>query len=223
MNVLLVEDDPSIREGMTELVGELADVHAASSVAQALEAFSKQVFDLVITDLHIRGDGSGGRTVVGEARRQLAPVVIVSAMAREEILHELSATPPDEILLKPFALEDVLSLTERFLAARREADRVARLGDPRLDLDFKVLQPGYSIAKAQHASDRDVVWFRLSPGASIQHRPDQQELSLIVQGSVAIGEGVHRKVGDALYATAGAAVALRSEEGALGVTLISAR
>lgn len=223
MNVLLVEDDPSIREGMTELVGELADVRPVSTVSDALQAFSTEVFDLVITDLRIRGDAKGGRTIVAEARRHLAPVVIVSAMGREEILHELAETPPDDILLKPFTLEDVLSLTERFVAARREADRMARLREPLPDDQFELLQPGYAIARVQHASERDVVWFRLSPQTSVEHRPQHRELSIIVEGSVAIGDGVHRSAGHALYAPAGAVVALHSHEGAVGVTLISAR
>ena len=79
MKVLLVEDDTAIREGMTELVSELADARPASSVSEALGMMERELYDLVVTDLRIGGDRDGGRKIVAAARTFLVPVAIIKS------------------------------------------------------------------------------------------------------------------------------------------------
>src|SRR5687767_6370976 len=60
MTVLLVEDDPGIREGMTELLSERDEVVAVATVQEAEILLNQRRFDLVITDLQIGRDAAGG-------------------------------------------------------------------------------------------------------------------------------------------------------------------
>ena len=71
MKILLVEDDPSLREGMLEALEELAEVHATSSVAGALDALAANRFALVMADLHIGDAQGGGREILIAARERL--------------------------------------------------------------------------------------------------------------------------------------------------------
>ena len=58
LNILLVEDHDDTRRSMARLLGRKHHVHAAGSIALALEAAAREPFDLVISDLGLP-DGSG--------------------------------------------------------------------------------------------------------------------------------------------------------------------
>ena len=101
------------------------------TVDEALAALRQERFELVMTDLRIAGTGQGGRSILEAARRRLQPVVIVSAAAPEESPAR-AAVPRSRTrsLVKPFQLDDMMALVERFLALRGELERLARERPP---------------------------------------------------------------------------------------------
>ncbi len=113
VRVLVVDDEPSIRllcRVNLELDGH--EVLEAHSLATARAALDEEEVDVVVLDVHLRGERSDA--LVGEchARRPAIPVVLVTGSV--EITHPgLSAA--DAILPKPFELDLLLS-TVRNLA-----------------------------------------------------------------------------------------------------------
>lgn len=112
--ILVVEDDPGIRDAISEcLAGEGLRVLTATNGAEALERFRAERPALLIIDLVM--PVMGGAAFVDQLRRSepapLPPIVLMTAAAP-------SAQPlpvVDEILPKPFAVQDLLAVVERHL------------------------------------------------------------------------------------------------------------
>ncbi|WP_426752172.1 response regulator [Myxococcus sp. Y35] len=161
MRVLLVEDDASLREGMGELISELAEVHAVSTGEEAVAALEAERFVLVITDLRISGGELGGRTVVEAARKHQQAVAIVSAATPDEVIQAVQPQVADAILLKPFQIDDIVALVERFLALRQD---VARLASPGLQPPASAWsEVGAHVRVARDAASA-TAWVSVTPG-----------------------------------------------------------
>ncbi|MBU8894781.1 response regulator [Corallococcus sp. H22C18031201] len=188
MKVLLVEDDASLREGMAELVEELATVRATGGVDEALAALEHERYELVITDLRIGGGERDGRTILEAARSKLQAVAVVSAATPDEVGRTLGTTSPDGLLTKPFQLEDILALVNRFLSLRRAADQAA-FGGPRPGCgSWSPLSPGVEVARPSGAEASGYSWVRMGPGASTAwgHRGERHGV-VVVEGELTVG------------------------------------
>jgi PAS domain S-box-containing protein len=113
--VLLIEDEPGAREGLTELLALLGyTVTAAASGEEAGRFPAAPSFDLLLTDYRLPG-------VTGlEAAQQLATrwpdlrVIVMSGYAPEDFARDLFASGAVHFLQKPF---DVASLARALRAA----------------------------------------------------------------------------------------------------------
>ncbi|MDC0707518.1 response regulator [Stigmatella sp. ncwal1] len=223
MKVLLVEDDPSLREGMGELLSELAEVRMVGQVAEALAALNEERFELVLTDLHISGNAQGGRAIVEAARQRLQPVAIVSAAAAEEMTKLLRPFQADAILSKPFQLEDILVLVERFLALRSQAEQLAKEPPP-AGSAWAEASPGVQVAPAQPAqAPEGPTWVRMQAGASHSWAPRLGgEGILLIDGDVEAG-GSRRPAPHYFFLSAGEPCEVRTGAGCLAVSLALSR
>ena len=213
MKVLLVEDDAGLREGMAELISELATVREASSIAEAQRALGEESFSLVVTDLRIGDTASGGRLVLEAARKRLQPVVIVSASAGEEVARLLKPHAPDAVLNKPFQLDDILLLVERFVRLWRE---LARQGaERRVPEDGAwTEQGGVRLGRGAEGTR----WWHLAPGTSLVPSVEQMRSGvLVLEGALEV-EGERRARGETFFLSAGPRE-VRSLEGCLAVSL----
>jgi len=219
MKVLLVEDEPTLREGMAELVGELAEVREAATVAEALAALRDERFVLVLTDLRIAGAERGGRDILEAARQRLQPVTIVSAAAAEEVALALRPHEPDAVLAKPFQLEDMLAMVERFLALRRDVEGLASARAVPAESAWAEVAPGVSVAQAPAGGERTCRWVRMQPGASVPwqsiHRAPQG--LFVVEGDIEVG-GESRSASHFFFLSSGPHEA-RTRQGCLLVSL----
>jgi DNA-binding response OmpR family regulator len=222
MNVLLVEDEPSLREGLTELLSELAQVHAAATVREAEALLAQQPFDLVLADLRIGGERSGGRKLVASARQRLSPVVVMSAMTLHEIRDELQGSPADDILCKPFQLDEVLEVVGRFAQCRRELERHAQRPEGVAGLVFEPVEPGVEMAVAERHEDREIRWYRLAPGGQVNRVSAARAHGLVVEGELD-GGGVRRQPGSVFHAREGSPFSVSSVPGALNVAMVFTR
>lgn len=113
-SVLVVDDEPSIRllcRINLELDGH--EVIEADSLATARSALAEGDVDVVVLDVHLRGERSDALVAECHARRPRIPVLLVTGSV--DISHP-GLVEADAILPKPFELDALLS-TVRNLAA----------------------------------------------------------------------------------------------------------
>jgi chemosensory pili system protein ChpA (sensor histidine kinase/response regulator) len=119
--ILVVEDEPGIRDGLEMLLGlEGYDVATASNGLQALELLPSIRCDLVITDhMMPRMDGLVflGR-LRGDERYRALPVIMISAVPRPP---EAIGPLADAILGKPFEAPRLLQAIRGLLDNGRPA------------------------------------------------------------------------------------------------------
>jgi len=126
MRILLVEDDPSLGDGLSTglrqagfAVDWLKDGHSADVALQS------EIFDLVVLDLGL--PKMGGMEVLGNARRRHLTTPILILTARDALGEKIAGLDAgaDDYLIKPIDLDE---LTARIRAlTRRTAGRAAPL------------------------------------------------------------------------------------------------
>ncbi len=108
--VLVVEDDPDVRDYTVELVGELGyTVLSAGDGASALRLLdSHPEISLLFTDVGLPG-GMNGRQLAEHAlrRKPRLKVLYTSGYARNAIVHHGRLDPGVEVVFKPFTYSDV--------------------------------------------------------------------------------------------------------------------
>ncbi len=121
-HVLLAEDNPTNREvalGMLELLGCRIDL--AENGRQAVEAVSKQPYDLVLMDCQM--PVLDGLAATAAIRRQEAalgtgqhvPIIALTANAMEGDRETCLATGMDDYLSKPFSQDDLRTTLQRWI------------------------------------------------------------------------------------------------------------
>lgn len=126
MHVLIAEDDPLIRTGLTEILeGEGYHALIAEDGVQALARFTESRPDFVLLDIMM--PGMSGYDVCRRIRAQdeAVPIIFISAKSEEidRVLGlELGA---DDFIMKPFGVKEVIAriraVTRRCLAQRASA------------------------------------------------------------------------------------------------------
>jgi two-component system response regulator MprA len=116
--VLVVDDEPGVRESIRMILRGECEVATADSVDAALRSLAATPADLVLLDLVM--PGRGGFDLLAElARRDDAPPVLVLTATRlEETAQEARARGAADCLRKPFEVE-ALRRRVRDLLARR--------------------------------------------------------------------------------------------------------
>ena len=118
MCVLLVEDEPMIREIMAETLQDAGfDVYEASSGDSALEILRNppRVFSLLVTDFHMPGDADGAQ-VAARIRSLIPGIPVIIATGRPEVLQtswreELGYS----LLKKPYLPSHLLTLVHSLM------------------------------------------------------------------------------------------------------------
>jgi DNA-binding response OmpR family regulator len=125
-HVIALDDDPAVREMVTEYLGQNEiRVTAVASGAELAAAMAREVVDLVILDLRLRGED--GMNIARKLREQSAiPILMLTGRAEEAdrvMGLELGA---DDYLTKPFSPRELLA---RIRALLRRAQAQASVAD----------------------------------------------------------------------------------------------
>ncbi len=115
--VLVVDDDPSLRllcRINLELEGH--EVLEAESLATTRSALAEEDVDVVVLDVHLRGERSDPLVAECHAHRPPIPVVLVTGSVE---ITDPGLREADAVLPKPFELEQLLSAVRRFAHADR--------------------------------------------------------------------------------------------------------
>jgi DNA-binding response OmpR family regulator len=130
-HVIALDDDPAVREMVAEYLGQNEiRVTAVASGAELAAAMARDVADLVILDLRLRGED--GMNIARKLREQSAiPILMLTGRAEEAdrvMGLELGA---DDYLTKPFSPRELLAriraLLRRAQAQATVADAVAKV------------------------------------------------------------------------------------------------
>ena len=115
-SVLIVEDELSIRDILTELfeVGGVAS-HAVGTLGDAKQALSRQSWDLIVTDLRLGGKRDGGLQVMAMAGLLMpdAAVIVLTAFPDEDNRHASIRLGATYFLEKPVDLSVIADLAAR--------------------------------------------------------------------------------------------------------------
>src|SRR5262245_53136109 len=113
MRILVVEDEPTLREGLTDLLE--AAGHKVRAVADGREAVrpgSTAAADLVVLDLMLPGlDGIEVCRQLRQTRPQLGILMLTARGAEEDKVAGLRAGA-DDYLTKPFGARELLARVE---------------------------------------------------------------------------------------------------------------
>ena len=143
INILIVEDEKEIREGVSEYLSEVGyNVISAEDGIQALELFKNSKIDLVILDIML--PKANGFVVLNKIRQESnVPVIMLTAMSDDYTQIMSFDEKADDYITKPFS---IIVLHKRIEALLRRGVKVSEnkkwfYGD--IEIDFE----GYSARK----------------------------------------------------------------------------
>ncbi len=115
-NILIIEDEKEIREGLAELLeGAGFSVESAENGQQGLEKIGKKDFDVVVTDLIM--PVVGGMEVLRETKR-IKPhtcVILITAFATVDNAVEAMKSGASDYITKPFRIDEVQTKIRKVL------------------------------------------------------------------------------------------------------------
>ena len=143
INILIVEDEKEIREGVSEYLSEVGyNVISAEDGMQAIELFKNSKIDLVILDIML--PKANGFVVLNKIRQESnIPVIMLTAMSDDYTQIMSFDEKADDYITKPFS---IIVLHKRIEALLRRGVKVSEnkkwcYGD--IEIDFE----GYSARK----------------------------------------------------------------------------
>ena len=143
INILIVEDEKEIREGVSEYLSEVGyNVISAEDGMQAIELFKNNKIDLIILDIML--PKANGFVVLNKIRQESnVPVIMLTAMSDDYTQIMSFDEEADDYITKPFS---IIVLHKRIEALLRRGVKVSEnkkwfYGD--IEIDFE----GYSARK----------------------------------------------------------------------------
>ena len=117
MNILLVDDEPLIREALSEfLVDQLThNVTSCENGTEALKLFKKRPFPMVLTDIRMPGiDGIELlKSLKALPHARTTDIVILTGYGDMETSIEALRSGACEYLLKPVNVDDLAAVVDR--------------------------------------------------------------------------------------------------------------
>ena len=141
-NILIVEDDPSIRKLVrVNLVKRGYTVSEAEDSHQAMALFQEETVDLVLLDLVLPGL-SGVDICLWMRARSDVPIIVLSARSEEDLKVAALDAGADDYVTKPFGQEELLARVRAFsapLVCRPRAPPIPKIqiGELRIDLEAR--------------------------------------------------------------------------------------
>ena len=109
---MIVEDEPITAEDLQETLTQMGYTVTAvvSSAADAIREAERNSSDLIIMDIHIRGDMDGVDAARTIRQRFNIPAVYLTAHADAETLSRAKMAEPLGYIIKPFKIQELLSV-----------------------------------------------------------------------------------------------------------------
>lgn len=115
--VLVVEDEPPLRELILVTLGSMFDCREAVDAESALAILRETVPDLVLVDVML--PGKSGLDMLAEMREdpklRAVPVIVLSAWQAPEDVEKAIAAGADRFLPKPFRVDELAATAEELV------------------------------------------------------------------------------------------------------------
>lgn len=112
--VLIVEDEPTVRELLCETLGRTYECCAVRSAEEGLELLRKAAFDAAVTDVRLPGMSGEEFLLRAHELNPRLPVIVVTGADSDE--SKFIAEGAFGYVLKPFRFEEVEELVGRAVA-----------------------------------------------------------------------------------------------------------
>jgi CheY-like chemotaxis protein len=112
--VLVVDDEEDYRELLCQaLINMGCEVAGAAGGKEALQEMVKKPFDLVFSDLNMRG--MNGWRLARKIREFdcAVPIVLVTGAEKTDTLQKLQDSNVNEVVFKPFRLDDIREIIKK--------------------------------------------------------------------------------------------------------------
>lgn len=128
--VLVVEDDFEFAESLGEVLTAAGHaVHVCDDGSVAAKMAGQEIFDAVLTDFRLPGTGGMGVLESFRSARSKPPVILMTAHSHADLAIEATKRGAFDFLVKPFDLDELLSVVERAVQAGRITAGRVRLGE----------------------------------------------------------------------------------------------
>ena len=115
--ILVVDDNKLMRTFLSDSLARLGyEVQTAYDGFDGIEIFSKDRFDLVITDCYMPGIDGCYLSGLIKKRSPHTPVLMITGQPRDEISEKMTASQIDWFIFKPFEWEELLNAVQLLLA-----------------------------------------------------------------------------------------------------------
>jgi YesN/AraC family two-component response regulator len=123
-HILIVDDDPTIREALASALGDSYVVHSVASGAQAFVMLQKQPVSVIILDA-ILGADHGFDLIDRFRAMSLAPILVLTGHGSEELAVRALRARVDEYLKKPVSLLTLRAALDRLVPRLQRSAEVA--------------------------------------------------------------------------------------------------
>jgi len=117
--ILVVDDDAAARGIARQTFESLHDVVEADDISAALSLMARQRVDLVLLNLAPGADGLAGCRAMKAASKEYLPVLLLSALGRQEERNAGLEAGGDDFLVKPVDGHELVLRAAKFLELRR--------------------------------------------------------------------------------------------------------
>ncbi len=125
--ILIVEDDPNVREVLKRALGDTYEVDLASTGQDGLQQLNSQVYDLALLDLHLPGPDGMSLLTAGTSLQPEAEFVLMTGEGTIESALEAMRLGAHDYLRKPLNLAELRMVLDRALEGRETRREVAAL------------------------------------------------------------------------------------------------
>ncbi len=117
-SVLVLDDDQSIRELISELLNPMDDIRSVATAASFAEAYGKltnQSFDIIISDYDLSAPENGIDFIkevreMDKKKRHNTRILLVSGSVDKDIVTQARHLKIKDIIVKPFTLDKFRNL-----------------------------------------------------------------------------------------------------------------
>jgi DNA-binding response OmpR family regulator len=171
--ILVVEDDPAIRQGLVDALRfDGYEVLEAADAPRGREAALRSPIDLVLLDLML--PGGDGFDVLADVRRerQTLPVIVLTARGREADRVRGLKLGADDYVVKPFSVRELLARVQAVLRRSPERQRgdVETFEIPGGEVDLSRCEVRFTDGARAELSEREVDLLRYlasNPGRAL--------------------------------------------------------